>query len=140
QALSVVAAYLDHVFASPISVNVEVGYGEITQNGQSDPVSSGAEGGFDNNQYMSYSAFRFLYAGIAATPDQRLALANMPASNPFGGASMDISSAQLKAFGQAANPAAIDGSVGFQVNGASGVTYDFDPFQRATGSEWDFVA
>src|SRR3954468_20593479 len=103
QALSVAAAYLDHLFASPIVVNVEVGYGEITQNGQTDPVSSGAEGGFTNNQYMSYSAFRFLYADVATSPDQRLALANMPTSNPFGGASIDVSYAQLKAFGQATN-------------------------------------
>ncbi|MDE3175996.1 MAG: hypothetical protein KGM15_07815, partial [Pseudomonadota bacterium] len=83
QALAVAASYLDHLIANPITVNIQVGYGEITQNGQSTPVYSGAEGGYNADQYMSLSSFESLYAAKATSNDQRQAMAYFPTANSF---------------------------------------------------------
>ncbi len=138
QALAVAAAYLDHLVASPITLNIQVGYGEITQNGQSTPVSSGAEGGYNDDQLMGMSSFESLYGSKATSLDQRTALANFPSA--ISATLIDLASAQEKALGFiAGNAAASDGSVGFQPNGGGGIVYDFNPFQRGVGQQWDFI-
>ena len=140
QALAVAASYLDHLIANPITVNIQVGYGEISQGGQSSPVTSGAEGGYNDDQFMSLSAFETLYAAKATSNDQRTALANFPVAATFGATSIDVASAQEKALGLIpANGSGSDGSVGFQPDGGGGIFYDFNPFQRGIGQQWDFI-
>ena len=137
--LDVAASYLDHLFANPITVNIEVGYGEITQYGQSTAVTSGAEGGSVDDAVWTYAQTLQTYSAHIGSPDQQAAYNEMVATSASGGG-IDVSSAQQKAFGTlAANNAGADGSVGFQVNGAGATSYDFNPFRRASGNAWDFL-
>jgi hypothetical protein len=140
EALDVAASYLDHLFANPITINIEIGYGEITQDGQSSTVSSGAEGGPDDDAYWSLAQTTQILAGDVTSLDQRLGLSNILSLAGLSLDSIDMSSAQQKALGQLSGAdSATDGSVGFQINGAGGITYDFNPFQRGVGQEWDFI-
>jgi hypothetical protein len=140
QALDVAASYLGRLIANPITINIEVGYGEITQAGQTFAVSSGAEGGPVNDVYWTYAQTAQIYGANVSSPDQAVAYSNLPAYGSVTNDYIDVSAAQQKAFGQlAANNSAIDGAVGFQLNGAGGVTYDFNPFRRAVSNEWDFI-
>ena len=139
EALDVAASYIDHLFANPITVNIEVGYGEITQYGQSYAVSSGAEGGSVDDALWSYAQTLQTFSAHITSPDQQRAYSELLATSASGG-QIDVSAAQQKAFGQlAANGSSPDGSVGFQVNGGGGVAYDFNPLNRANGNGWDFI-
>ncbi len=139
EALNVAASYIDHLFANPITVNIEVGYGEITQYGQSYAVTSGAEGGSVDDALWSYAQTLQTYSAHITSPDQQSAYSELLATSASGG-QIDVSPAERKALGQlAANNSALDGSVGFQVNGGGGVAYDFNPLNRANGSGWDFI-
>jgi hypothetical protein len=139
EALDVAASYLDHLLANQITVNIEVGYGEITQYGQSSAVTYGAEGGSVDDALWSYAQTLQTYSAHITSADQQNAYSELAATSSTGGL-IDVSSAQQKAFGQlAANSSALDGSVGFQVNGANGVAYGFNPLNRAVGNAWDFI-
>ncbi len=139
EALDVAASYFDHLFANPITVHIEVGYGEITQYGQSTPSRPAPRAA---RSTTPCGPMRRLSRPIPRTsrhPTSSSAYAELAATATTGG-QIDVSSAQQKAFGQlAANDSAVDGSVGFQLNGAGGVTYDFNPFQRGVANEWDFI-
>ena len=139
EALDVAASYFDHLFANPITLHIEVGYGEITQFGQSTAITSGAEGGSVDDALWTYAQTLQTYSSHITSPDQQSAYSELAATATTGG-QIDVSSAQQKAFGQsAANGSASDGSVGFQLNGAGGISYDFNPFERAVANEWDFI-
>ena len=139
-ALNDAAEYLDALVSNNITVNVEVGYGEITQNGQSTSISSGSEGGPNGGTTLSYAQLVADLSANSSSPADATALANLPATDPSDGAGIFVSSAQEKAWGLIpANGTETDGSVGFQLNGANGVSYDFDPNDRGSGNLWDFI-
>jgi hypothetical protein len=134
------ADYLDALISNNITVNIEVGYGEITQNGQSTLISSGSEGGPDDGTTLSYAQLVADLSANSSSSADATALANLPATDPSDGAGIFVSSAQEKAWGFIpASGTEIDGSVGFQLNGANGVSYDFDPNDRGPGNLWDFI-
>ena len=139
-ALNYVATYLDSLITNNITVTIEVGYGEITQDGTTTPLPDDDEGGPDYGTFLSYATLKADLAANASSPADMTALANLPAADPSDGAGIFVSAAQEKALGLLpANAAAIDGSVGFQVDGADGVTYDYDPNDRAIAGETDFI-
>jgi hypothetical protein len=139
-ALNDAADYLDALISNNITVNIEVGYGEVTQNGQSTSISSGSEGGPDGGTLLSYSQLAADLRANSSSPADATALANLPATDPTDGAGFFVSFAQEKAWGLIpANGTEIDGSIGFQLNGANGFSYDFDPNSRASGNLVDFI-
>ncbi len=139
QAMAVAVSYLDHLIASPITVSIEVGYGEITQGGSTTTVSSGALGGTNDDALWSLSTFAQTYHSSISSADQRAAYNEWVNSTTFANDQIDVSTAQQKAFGVLGASSGFDGSVGFQTNGAGGITYNFNPFQRAVSNEWDFI-
>src|SRR3984957_19225159 len=95
-------AYLESVITTPITVNIDVGYGEIA--GQS--LGTGALGESETflNEY-SYSSIK-----SALTSVDPSAAATLPANAP---GSMWLSTAQAKALGLAGASSNIDGYAGF---------------------------
>lgn len=124
---------LQTTYTDPITINMQVGWGEI--NGRSlSPGNLGQSSTFQNAIY-SYSQIRDALKTDAKTPDDAVALANLPATDPTGGASFVMANAQAKALGLlSANAPGIDGYVGFNTN----ANYDFDPVNRAVAGQYDF--
>ena len=138
-AMNAVAAYFDSLITDNITVTIQVGYGEITLGGASTPVPSGAEGGPDNGYIYTYNEFKNFLAANSGSPTAQSVLANLPATDPTGGQGVYLSEAQARAFGLVATDStAVDGAIGFQLNGA-GITYNFDPNNRAVSGQWDFI-
>jgi len=138
-ALNAVATFFDRLIKNPINVTIEVGYGEITQDGAQTAVSSGSVGGPDAGETLSYATLvADLKANVSSAADRK-AIAALPATDPSNGAGIYISVAQEKSLGLVtANTTEIDGSVGFQVDGANGFNYNYGP-DRANGTGWDFI-
>ena len=112
-------------FSNPITINLNVGWGEV--NGST--IGSGALGESSSN-------------GIGATYIQvRNALSSvgapgyLPASDPTGGRTIYVSTANAKAIGLGHLPPSTDGYVGFN----NSVNWTFDPAQRAQSGAYDFI-
>ncbi|HUI26666.1 MAG TPA: NF038122 family metalloprotease, partial [Candidatus Kryptonia bacterium] len=130
-ALTAVVQFLDTTFTNPITVNVDVGFGEIA--GQS--MGSGALGESETyyNSY-SYTQIRTALAQNATSADQIAAVNTLPASDPTNGGNYWVTTANAKALGLMAASSALDAYVGFgsaypftynNANGIAAGTYDF---------------
>jgi hypothetical protein len=97
--------YLDSEFTNPITLTIDVGYGEIE--GQS--LGAGALGESEASQYVSegYGALRNALLAEGAPGS-----ATLPASSPLSG-TLYMSQAEAKALGLPQNNDPIDGYVGF---------------------------
>jgi hypothetical protein len=102
-------------FSDAITVNVTVGYGEIT--GLSLGTSA-AEGGPLGTSFISYTSLRSDLARSATSADDFTSLAFLPVGSSLQGVStFVVSRAQEKTFGLVAgNATANDGRVGFQTS------------------------
>jgi hypothetical protein len=121
-ALNAAAEYLDGLILNPITVNVEVGYGEDA--GQPLNADELGEGG-PRFTTLAYSQI---------TPD--LTVGNLPAGDPTLGAGVDVSFAEEQAWGIApAHTGQIDGSVGFSSAGP----FDYSTTGAVPAHEYDFM-
>ena len=131
-AINYVAQLFASSFNNPITINLDVGWGEIA--GQS--MGSGALG--ESETYLntySYSQVRSALAGHATSADQQAAVATLPSSSPAGSGSYSIATAEARALGLTAASGSLDGYVGF----GSGYAYTFDPNNQAVSGEYDFI-
>ena len=118
------------MFNDPITVNIDVGWGEVA--GQS---LGGALGASETNLgVFSYSQVKAALAADATSADDATAVASLPGSDPTGGGSFLLATAEAKALGLGTG-AAVDGYVGF----SSSVNYTFDPNNRAVSGAYDFI-
>ena len=133
-AIDYVVEYFDHLFTDAITINIDVGYGEV--NGQT--LGSGALGESITflNSY-NYSTLRGALAGDAKSADDANAVASLPGSDPIGGThTYWVSTAEQKALGLlAANAGAIDGYVGF----SSTLPFDYNRSDGISAGLYDFV-
>src|SRR3979411_275482 len=109
-AVNYVVNYFDTTFTNPVTVNIDLGYGEIA--GQS--LGSGALG--QSRTYFDSVAYSTAFNALKAnqpSATQQAAYATLPASSPMSGGTLWVSTAEEKALGLIAgdNPA-IDGYVG----------------------------
>lgn len=121
-------------FDDPITININVGWGEI--NGHS--LSPGDLGNSLTNQqgFYSYSQIRTALQNDAKSAADATAVANLPSSYPTSGAPFVMSDAEAKALGlRAGNAPGVDGYVGF----LDTAPYTFDPNHRAVAGEFDFI-
>ncbi len=126
--------FYETTFNDPITINMNVGWGEI--NGH--PLSPGDLGNSLTNQqgFYSYSQIRTALQKDAKSTADATAVANLPATYPVGSAPFVMSNAEAKALGLlAGNATGIDGYVGF-LNTAP---YTFDPNNRAVPGDYDFI-
>lgn len=127
-AINDVVGYYESIFSAPITVNIDVGFGEIDgQQLQSDAL--GESETFLAN--YNYSSVVNALAGVDAA-----AAASLPSSMPANGA-MWIGTAEAKALGlPLEQPSAdIDGFAGF----SSTYPFTYDPNNRAVPGEYDFI-
>ncbi|WP_271672018.1 NF038122 family metalloprotease [Bradyrhizobium sp. CCBAU 51627] len=119
--LNAAAQILDAVLPAPITVNIEVGYGEIFENGADVALPSGfSEGGPAWGQYLSYSSVRSLLVSNATAPYAIAAANSLPINNPTNQSGVLLSNTQEKLFGMLpSNDTATDGYVGFGVGWSS---------------------
>jgi uncharacterized membrane protein len=123
-AVNYVVNYFDTTFTNSITVNIDLGYGEIA--GQS--LGSGALGESETffNSVGYSQAVNALKANQSSSAQQS-AYSTLPGSSPVNGGTLWVSTAEEKALGLlAGNNSAIDGYVGI------GSTYPFSYSASAT--------
>jgi hypothetical protein len=121
-------------YTDPITINIDVGWGEIDGN----PLNPGNLGQSRTNQpgNFSYSQVRSALISDAKSAADFRAISTLGATDPTGGRTFRMSDAEAKALGlRAANAPGIDGWVGFN----STASYTFDPNNRAVAGEFDFI-
>jgi hypothetical protein len=122
------------LYNDPITINLVVGWGKIDGNN----LSPGNLGQSLTNQqgFYSYNQMKTALTNDSTSSADAIAVANLPASDPTGGAHFVMSNAEAKALGLlAGNAPGIDGWVGFD----STASYTFDPNNRAVAGEFDFI-
>ncbi len=129
-AVNYVVNYFDTTFTNNVTVNIDLGYGEIA--GQS--LGSGALGESETF-FDSFGYSQAVNALKANQPSatQQSAYSTLPGSSPLGGGTLWVSTAEEKALGLlAGNNSAIDGYVGFSSS------YPFDYSTSAVSGQYYF--
>ena len=124
-ALSYVVNFFETTFSNPITININVGYGEI--NGQQ--LASNALGESEASQYVpvSYSSVRSALQAQGAPGSSTL-----PSNSPVS-SNLNMSQAEGKALGLYQNDGSLDGYVGFSS------TLQFNYTQTATQNQYYFI-
>lgn len=126
--------FYEATFSDPITINIQVGWGEI--NGGS--LSPGDIGQSSTRQqgFYKYSQVATALANDSKSAADQTAVNNLPAFDPTGGANFVMSNAEAKALSLlAATATGIDGFIGFR----STAPFTFDPDNRAVAGEYDFI-
>ena len=115
------AAILDAAITDPITVNIAVGYGEISGPNAMQLTDNESFGGPTSGVPVSYSALRTALLNNTTSLAETSAISALPNTASLDGQSIFyIASAQAKALGAIApNNQAIDGYVGFPINWSS---------------------
>ena len=133
-ALNVAAQYLDNLITNPISVNIQVGYGDL--NGNPNPVSGNLGVASAMVRGFSYAQLHTTLIAHATSADDLQSLGSLPAVDLTSGGTFFSAAAQLKAWGLiAANATAIDGFVGFSNTAA----FDYDTSDGISSGKYDFT-
>jgi hypothetical protein len=121
-----------NMFVNPVTVNIQVGWGEILGS----PVSSlGVSGMYGWGSYSYSQLTTMLRATATSTFDQK-AYASFPGSSPTGSLSYTLTPALAKAVGAApATSTGMDGYIGF----GSGYGFDFNRADGISGGAYDFM-
>jgi hypothetical protein len=134
-AISYVVNFLETIIANPVTLNIDVGFGEI--DGRAISPDALGESMTNAAPAYTYSQIRNALVGTATSTADAIAFASLPLNDPFHGGNFDIGPADAKALGLIpGSSGAIDGWVGF-----SGIpnTFTFDPNNRAVPGEYDFI-
>ncbi len=122
-AVAYVVNLLDAAFTDNVTLDIHVGWGEV----DGSTVLAGDLGQSFEAQApaYSYATIRNALVAGAAAPDQLAASSTLPATDPTGGGTFDIGTAEAKALGLiAGNAPGIDGWVGFDSTVSD---WSFDP-------------
>jgi hypothetical protein len=132
-AVQAAVQYLDSAFNSPITINIDIGWGEV----DGTPLSAGSVGESESDGYLyTYSQFRTALLDNAVAPNAVTAAEDLPSVDPTGGGYIYASSADAKALGLiSATGTAIDGWVGLD----SSTDFTFNPNNRAVSGEVDAI-
>ena len=121
-------------YTDPITINMNVGWGEIRGN----PLNPGNLGQSNTNQpaFYSYGQVRSALISDARSAADFQAVSTLGVTDPTGGRRFTMSNAEAKALGLLpGNALGIDGWVGFN----STATWTFDPNNRAVAGADDFI-
>ena len=134
-AITFAADFLESLILNPITVNIQVGYGEY-DNGALPIGDNLSLGGALSGLSVGYSALKSALVASAATPADQIAIASLPNSDPTGGANFFVGDAEARALGLLpANSTMIDGAVGFN----NTVSWNYSTDGQAVPGEIDFV-
>ena len=127
-----VVQFYETQFTDPITVNIDVGYGEV--DGQA--LGSGALG--ESITYLnsfSYAQLRSALAADATSAADQTAVASLPSSNPAGTANFWVATAEAKALGLAGASSSLDGFIGFS---SAPNIFDYNNADGVTAGQYDF--
>ena len=132
-AVEAAVAYLNSVIATPITVNIQFGWGEIA--GQA--MGAGALGeSLPYGSFFTYSQVRAALAAAATDSDETASAASLPGTDPTGGGQFFVNVAEQEALGLLpTNYSGIAGYIGLNSTGS----YTFDPNNRAVSGEYDAI-
>jgi hypothetical protein len=112
-ALTASASFLDELIVNPITVNIQVGYGE-DDNGAFPFGGALSLGGAFYQSAVNYSTLKSDLAANATTALDQLAVEGLPTSDPTDGATFYVGDAEARALGMLpATSTVMDGAVGF---------------------------
>jgi hypothetical protein len=128
--VSSVVHFFESKFSDPVTINIDVGYGEVDGH----PLSAGALGQslYVLNSY-TYSQIRTALVTDATTADDLTAIASLSTVSPVAG-NYWVSQAEAKALGLLGNTTNLDGYVGF----AAGNKFDCNLTNGVTAGLYDF--
>jgi serralysin len=132
--LNALASFFQSAFQDPVTINIQVGYGEI--GGQAlDAGALGESSAFFN--IFSYDQVRSALISDAKSPDDATAVASLPATAPVDG-TIWVTRAEAKAVGLTnAASTRVDGYIGF--NGTANI-FDYDNSNGVSRGQYDFFA
>jgi hypothetical protein len=128
-AVNAVVSYFETHFSDPVTVNINVGFGEAA--GYSLGSALGMSVSYLTS--LSYSTLKGALATDAKTTADSSAVASLPASDPTGGTYW-VSTAEAKAMGLYTSTTNIDGYVGFSNTAA----FDYNNADGVTAGQYDF--
>jgi hypothetical protein len=132
-ALNLVAETMDRAIVNPITVNIEVGFGEVAGEPLGAHVLGEASPTIAGN--LTYSQLVQTMSGHITSAADASAVANLPNEDPTGGGTFAIPYAEAKAWGLLPSDGTEkDGYVGF----SSAAAFTYDPHNRAVEGETDF--
>jgi hypothetical protein len=125
--------YLESQFKDPITITIDVGYGEVGGS----KLGRGVLG--ESSTFLNSYSYSDLVTAMkldAKSASDTSAIASLLATDPTGGAGTYwVSTAEAKALGLAPNDTSVDGYVGFSK--ASGI-FDYNNANGVTSNEYDF--
>jgi hypothetical protein len=132
-ALNEAINFYQTMFSDPITINLQVGWGEI----QGRPLSAGTLGqSSPRQQTYTYAQIRTALIADTKSDDDEIAIESLPLDDPTDGARFLMPNAEAKALRLLKGGASdLDGSVGF----SSQVTWTFDPDNRSVPGAYDFI-
>jgi hypothetical protein len=141
QAVEAAAQFYCTMFDDPVSITLEVGWGEITQDGNTQTITDPGEalGGPDSGKEFTYQQVIAVLLADASSAADFAAIASLEAE-AAPGAPIYIASAQEEVLGLLNRTIALspDGSIGFSAP-PSDFIYDFNPNDRSIPGEADFI-
>jgi hypothetical protein len=135
QGLTIAANIIDAMILNPITVNIQVGFGEA--HGSALPGNALGEAQPAFGVLLSYGELVADLTGAATSADDTAVLSSLPATDPSNGAGFFVSAAQAMAWGVIKGSATeIDGFAGF----SSTLPFTYDPANGIASLTYDFVA
>jgi hypothetical protein len=132
-AMTYCVQYLDSLITNNITVNIDVGWGEVA--GQSLPAGNLGEGGAEG-MIMSYAQVQSALLAHSNSAADATAYANLPSADISNGAGFFVSETQAKAWGLvSATGTEVDGVVGF----SSSVAFNFSSTNQSVAGEYNFI-
>jgi hypothetical protein len=127
-----VISFFENNFSDPVTINIGVGWGEVGGYSIASGALAKSEAYADTN--YSYSQVRNALIGDAKSSADSTAIASLPTTDPTGGKSFLMPTAQAKALGLS-SWGGTDGNVGFDKT----ASWTFDPADRAVSGAVDFI-
>jgi hypothetical protein len=135
-AMTAAASFLDELIVNPITVNVQVGYGEDDDGAF--PIGRDLSlGGAFYKSFVNYTTLKNDLSANATTALDRVAVGSLPPSDPTDGATFAVGDAEARALGLLpATSTVIDGAVGFNDT----YPWNYNTDGQAAPGEFDFVS
>jgi hypothetical protein len=134
-AMTAAASFLDALIVNPITVNIQVGYGE--DENEAIPSDALSLGGANYQSFVNYSTLKSDLLAHATTALDQAAVGSLPASDPTDGATFAVGDAEARALGLLpATSTVIDGGVGF----GDTASWNYSTDGQTVPGEFDFVS
>jgi hypothetical protein len=130
-AVTAAVQYYESQFTNPITINIDVGYGEVANQS----LGSGALG--ESESYISsysYSQLRSALVAKATANGDTSAVASLSATNPASG-TFYVTTAEAKALGLTTATTNLDGYVGF----SSSLPFNYNLTNTAVAGQYGFL-